>query len=192
MKGVQVAGIINYAKKLKGVQLGLINIADTSEGYSIGIVNIVLKGYHQLIFSSNETTNTNFEFKTGNRKLYSILMAGMQTGSTEKLYTFGYGIGRAFPLNERWSVAPELLSQHLYLGSWHHLNLLNRFNLNANCKLGKNLSLSAGPSFSVYYSTQPAPIPGYKFDIAPAGYHAFNMGSNVKGWFGWNASINIF
>jgi hypothetical protein len=57
MNGVQIAGVINYAKKLKGVQIGLINIADTSAGYSIGLINIIIKGYHKLSFSANEIQN---------------------------------------------------------------------------------------------------------------------------------------
>jgi hypothetical protein len=59
---VQIAGVFNYSKKLKGVQIGLINIADTSEGYSIGLINIVLKGYHKLSFSANEILNVNAAF----------------------------------------------------------------------------------------------------------------------------------
>lgn len=191
VSGVQVAGIVNYTRKLKGLQLGLINICDTSDGYSIGLINIVVKGYHQLVFSANEVTNTNAAFKTGNRKLYSILQAGMQTGSKDKIYSFGYGIGKIFSLGRRWDMSPELLTQHLYLGDWDHVNLLNRFQLNFTYKLGKYFSLSAGPCFSVYYSEQTSAVSGYKFDIA-SDYHYFKMGSRVKGWLGWNASINLF
>jgi len=191
VSGVQVAGIVNYTRKLKGVQVGLINICDTSDGYSIGLINVVVKGYHQLVFSTNEVTNTNVAFKTGNRKLYSILQVGMQTGAKNKLYAYGYGIGKIFSLGKGWDMSPELLSQHLYLGDWDQLNVLSRLQLNFTYKLGKYFSLSAGPCFSVYYSEQKAAISGYKFDIAPS-YHSFTMGGRVKGWFGWNASINLF
>jgi len=191
VSGVQIAGIVNVARKLKGVQVGLINISDTSEGYSIGLINIVLKGYHQLVFSANEVTNTNVAFKTGNRKLYSILQAGMQTGTKDKVYSFGYGVGRIFSLGGRWTLSPELLSQQLYLGDWDHVNVLNRLNMNFNVKLGKYVSLSAGPCFSIYYSNQTTAVNGYKLDVA-AGYSPFSMGGRVKGWFGWNASVNLF
>jgi len=191
MKGVQVSGIVNYTKRLKGVQIGLINIADTSDGYSIGLINVVLKGYHQLVFSANELTNTNAAFKTGNRNLYSILEAGLQTGAKDKLYSFGYGIGRVCTINRQWSVSPELMAKHLYLGTWDYLNLLNRLNINVNLRLSKYLSLSAGPAFSAYYSNQPLAVTGYKYDVA-TGYHPFTLGGKWKGWFGWNASINLF
>ncbi len=151
MRGTQIAGVINYAKKIKGVQIGLINIADSSDGYSIGLINIVLKGYHKLSLSTNELMNTNVAFKTGNRKFYSILQAGMNWGkSDEKIYSFGYGLGSEMRLGKTFSINPEISANYLYLGSWDYLNLLNKFNLNLNVKLGKYVSIFGGPSINVY------------------------------------------
>jgi hypothetical protein len=193
MTGVQIAGVINYAKKLKGVQIGLINIADTSEGYSIGLINFVWKGYHKLSFSTNEVLNTNVAIKTGNRKLYSILQAGMDWGSSdEKLYSFGYGVGREINIGKTFSINPELTSQYLYLGSFDYLNLLNKMHANVNVKLGKYVSLFAGPSFNVYYSDQSIKLSGYKSADLPPGYKKFDFGDKVTGWIGWNAGINFF
>jgi hypothetical protein len=193
VRGMQVSGILNYTKKLRGVQIGLINIADSSDGYSIGLINIVMKGYHKLSVSTNEVLNTNVAFKTGNSKLYSILLAGMEVDSDKKIYSFGYGIGKEWKLGSRWSINPELTSQHLYMGSWDYHNLLNKLHVNINLKLGKYFSLFAGPSFAVYYSDQPAAVNGYKFPVPSKDYHAFKMGSDkVTGWFGWNAGINLF
>lgn len=192
--GVQVAGIINYAKKLKGVQIGLINIADTSSGYSIGLINIILKGYHKLSFFANEIQNINGAFKTGNRKLYSILQAGLNVGDNNQVYSFGYGLGSEFSLNKKKSLSinPELSSQYLYLGSWDYLNLLNKFSLNLNLTLNKYVSFYAGPSFSVYLSDQINGISGYRFPIPPVGYNTFKISNRVTGWIGWTAGINFF
>jgi len=192
--GVQIAGVVNYSKKLKGLQIGLINVADTSEGYSIGLINVILKGYHKLSFSSNEVANVNGAFKTGNSKLYSILQAGVHLSDSSRLYAFGYGLGNELNLNKSktLSINPELSCQYLYLGSWDYMNLLNRFNLNLNVKLGKNVSLFAGPSFSVYISDQKAALKGYRFPIPPSGYKVYSFGGNVTGWIGWNAGINFF
>ena len=194
VKGFQVAGVFNYAKKLKGVQFGLINIADTSDGYSIGLINIVLKGYHKLSLSTNEVVEANVAFKTGSRRLYSILQAGMNPGKKEeKLYTFGYGLGTEIGLVKWLSVNPELSSEYLYLGSWNHLNLLNKLHLQFNIKFRKAFSIFGGPSFAVYYSNQPAPITGYKYNILSPGYKSFELGNpKIRGWFGWNAGVNIF
>jgi hypothetical protein len=192
--GVQIAGVLNYSKKLRGVQFGLINIADTSEGYSIGLINIVLKGYHKLSFSANEVLNVNAAFKTGNAKLYSILLAGLNTGDSSKVYSFGYGLGSEIVLNKKknLSLNPELSSQYLYLGSWNYTNILNKFQLNLNFKLGKYVSFFAGPSFNVYISDQQTKISGYRFPVPPGGYKTIDFGDKVKGWFGWNAGINFW
>lgn len=194
MKGFQVGGIFNYAKKLKGVQFGLINIADTSDGYSIGLINIVLKGYHKLTLSTNEVVEANVAFKTGSRRLYSILMAGMNPrDKEEKLYTFGYGLGTEIGLAKWLSINPELTSQYVYLGTWKYMNLLNKFHPQLNIKFGKHFSVFGGPSFTVYFSEQASAITGYKFNILPISYKSFELGDpKVRGWFGWNAGINIF
>lgn len=194
VKGLQVGGVFNYAKKLRGVQIGLINISDTSDGYSIGLVNVVLKGYHKLSMYTTETVDANVAFKTGSRRLYSILQGGMNAGSdSEKLYTFGYGLGTEWSLARWLSLNPEITSQYLYLGSWDHLNLLNKVHLQLNIKFGKRFSIFGGPSFAVYYSNQPAAVAGYKYDVLPASYHSFEMGDpKARGWFGWNAGISIF
>lgn len=191
--GVQIAGVLNYSKRLKGVQIALINIADTSDGYSIGLINIILKGYHKLSFSANELTDLNAAFKTGNSKLYSILEVGMNSGTAYKIYSFGYGLGKEIPLNKRsLTFNPELRSQYLYLGSWDYTNILNRLHLNLNVKLGKFVSLFAGPALSVYISDQKTTIDGYHSAGPPKGYKNFTITDNVTGWFGWNAGINIF
>jgi hypothetical protein len=194
MRGTQIAGVINYAKKIKGLQIGLINIADSSEGYSIGLINIILKGYHKLSISTNELMNTNAAFKTGNRKFYSILQAGMNWGSSDKkIYSFGYGLGSEMRIGKIFSINPEVSANYLYLGSWDYLNLLNKFNLNLNLRLGKYISIFGGPSFNVYYSQQPVSITGYKPPMPPSsGFRDFNFGGRTSGWIGWSAGINLF
>ncbi len=194
MKGLQFGGIFNYAKKMGGVQVGLINISDTSDGYSIGLINIVLKGYHKFSVFTNETVNANLAFKTGSRKFYSILLAGMNAGkSEEKLYTFGYGLGSESPLTTWLSINPELSSQYIYIGDWNHLNLLNKLQLHLQVKIGNKFSIFGGPSFAAYYSDQPAAVRGYKYKILPSSYHSFRLADDKwRGWFGWNAGINIF
>ena len=194
INGVQAAGIFNYTKKLKGLQLGLINIADSSDGYSIGLINIVLNGYHKLSIYNNEVMNVNAAFKTGNRKLYSILLGGAQLNDSNKIYSYGYGIGSEFLLNKRKTISlnTEISTQYLYLGSWNYTNLLNRLNLSFNVKFGKYISLFAGPSFSVYVSNQQTSIRGYKFPVMAPERQLINFSNNVKGWFGWNVGIIFF
>lgn len=194
MTGAQFAPVFNYAKKLKGLQVGLINIADTSSGYSIGLINIILKGYHKIAFYTNEVMQANLAFKTGNSKLYSILMVGFNGGKdeNEKIFSAGYGLGHEFSLGKRFSINPEYTAQYLYLGSESYTNFMNRLHLQFNVKFGKYFSIFAGPSFTMFYSDQPHQIAGYKFNIPSSSYHTYDLwGQNLKGWIGWNVGIAI-
>ncbi len=192
--GVQVAGVFNYAKRLKGVQVGLVNITDSSEGLSIGLINIAIHGYNKLSFFSNEVVNVNVAYKTGYSKLYSMLQAGVNLSNDNKVYSFGYGLGSEINLNKRKTVSvnPELSAQYLYLGSWDDINILSRLNLNLQVKLGKYITIFAGPSYSLFSTDQPSGITGYRFPVPPSGYHTTSFNSKVSGWFGWNAGFSIF
>lgn len=192
VNGVQIAGIFNYTRRLKGVQFGLINIADTSSGYSIGLINIVFKGYHKLSLSTNEVLNVNAAFKTGSKKLYSILLAGANVDTGKKAFSFGYGFGSELSLGKRFAINPEVTSQYLYLGTWEYLNLLNKFSLLLTVKFGKYFSIYGGPSYSVFISDQKTPVSGYKSNIPYNSIYKNQFTSRVTGWVGWTAGINIF
>ena len=199
LDGVQISSIFNYAKKLRGVQIGLINVSDTSAGYSIGLINIVFKGYHKIALSTNEVLKFNAAFKTGNSKLYSILLVGYRGESgawgsddTSRIISFGYGLGHEFSLGKRFSINPEFTSQYLYQNNWDNANAMSKLHLQFNLKLGKYVSLFAGPSFTVYYSEKEKSSADLQLPI-PTSYHTFDLWDNdVKGWIGWNAGISIF
>ncbi len=194
VNGVQISGVFNYTKKLRGVQIGLINIADSSDGYSIGLINVVVNGYHKLSYSVNELQDVHLGIKTGNRKLYSILNAGLRTGDSSKVYSFGYGIGSEWTLNHRQTLLlnPELHFEYLYLGSWAKTNLLNKIKLLAGIRLHRLFTISAGPTFNIYYTNQTEHIDGYRKPVPPPGYPIVSFGSRVKGWLGWNVELSIF
>ncbi|WP_207513243.1 hypothetical protein [Longitalea luteola] len=192
IKGVQIAGIVNYTKNLKGFQLGLINIADTSSGFSMGLINIVKKGYHKITISTNEVLNFNLAFKSGNAKLYNILLAGINAGNDEKSFSYGFGIGHEIKAGKWLTVNPELTTQYLYLGNWNYLNQLSKLQVLATVKLAKGVAIFGGPSFAVYYSDQPEAVKGYKFIVPDDGYDTFELWhSNVTGWIGWTAGISF-
>jgi hypothetical protein len=193
MTGVQASGILNYTRHLKGLQIGLINIADTSEGFSLGLINIVKKGYHKVTLSANEVLNATLAVKTGNTKLYNILLAGVNASENDKVFSYGVGIGHERKLGNRFTVNPELTTQYLYLGNWHYHNQLSRLQLLGTVKLGKGIALFGGPVYSVYYSDQPSAVKGYKFDIANDGHLVSELwNDNVHGWLGWTAGISVF
>jgi hypothetical protein len=206
LNGVQISPIINYSKKLRGVQIGLINVCDTSAGYSIGLINIVFKGYHKIAISTNEVFKYNAAFKTGNSKLYSILLAGYGRASnhdwdtdTAKVYSFGYGIGHEFSIAKWFSINPEFTAQHLFFGNFtdddeeSNANTMGKFHLQFNFKLGKYFAIFGGPSFTAYYSKQTKNVPANSLNLPSAGYHTFDLwDKDVKGWIGWNIGFSIF
>jgi hypothetical protein len=193
MNGVQIGGIFNYAKKLHGVQIGLVNIADSSDGYSIGLINIVKKGgYHKLVVTSNETTNFNIAYKTGNRKLYSLLMGGASLKDASKVYTFGLGLGHDFVVHKKMLLSTVLSSQSVYLGSWDSTSLLNKFNVDINWKIGKNIALVGGTSFNIHHRTGSNTFLNYKKILPEPNYNRFAIGKNADGWIGWNVGIQLF
>ena len=196
LKGAQL-GLFNYAKKLRGFQLGLINVADTSDGYSLGLINIVFKGYHKIALSTNETMRFNAAFKTGNSKLYSILLMGFDQrkmgADSNNVFSLGYGLGHEFSLGKWFSINPEFTSQYLYLGNYNSTNVMNKLHVQFNFKLGKYFSIFAGPSFTTFYSDQKKTYPGWNYSIPASGYHTFELWNHdVRGWIGWNAGISIF
>jgi hypothetical protein len=179
VRGVQ-ASVVNYTKRLKGVQIGVVNIADSSSGFMIGLVNIVRNGVHEFTLSSNEMVPLNIAYKTGSRKMYSILQVGFDPGNTEKVYTYGIGIGNELRLSSRLALNSELLLNSFIVGHDSNLPQVIRLQTVMRVKLGKSVSLFAGPALSMTTSSSEAHLPdGYKK-------------LNDRAWVGWTAGINIF
>lgn len=192
IKGAQVSGVINYAKKLKGMQIGLINIADTSDGYSIGLLAFVKKGYRKLSISTDEMNSVSIAFKSGNHKLYSFLQGGINLTANQRLYSYGYGVGRNNRIGKHFSIATELSSQYFYAGSWQYQNLQNKFALNFQWDPSNKFSIYAGPSFSVFTTDQSVAVQGYRFPLPANGIKQFDFGKTTKGWIGFTAGIHLF
>ncbi|RFM27377.1 carboxypeptidase-like regulatory domain-containing protein [Deminuibacter soli] len=190
VNGVQVAGILNYTHKLKGVQIGLINIADTSRGYSIGLINISKVGYHQLLVYANDVTNVNLAYRAGNKKLYSILLAGINTTAGKKAFGFGYGLGTGFYFTPAFALTLEATAQQLYLGSWNNLAQLYRAHAALQYRIAKNIALFAGPAYNFYHTEKPQTAEGYKY--FPLREHDITNGKGLFTWTGWQFGIALF
>lgn len=192
INGLQLSSFVNIASKLKGVQIGIVNIADTSEGYSVGLFNFILRGYHKLSISTSELQHLTLAYKSGNRKLYSILIFGMQLDFNQQAISAGYGLGSDMPVGKKgWYFNPELTHQYIYAGNDEQQNLLNRLQLNIKYKLGKLCYIYAGPAVSILYAKQKETPEGYKSDFIN-GYPSFTLGKEVKGWIGWNIGLDLF
>lgn len=191
-QGFQMAGIANLTRKFKGFQIGIVNISDTLEGYSMGLVNISRGGYHKVSLSMNEMGMNLLSFKSGNPKLYNIIIGGLQLNPHEQEYSFGYGLGSDLSIAKRFIfINPELISSYLYNGDWKKKNIASRLQLNLKGKISKSVSVYAGPAFTVLYS-KPGVVPdNYKVDLSN-GLHNIKFNNQVSGWFGWNVGIDFF
>ncbi len=185
-KGVQAAGVLNITRVLKGVQIGVVNYADSSDGYSIGVVSIVRRGYHQLLVYNTELLPFNLAFKSGNKNLYSLMLAGASFIEGSKAYSFGYGIGKSF---KDYSV--EITEQNLYLGSWETIGTIARLQTAWNKEIGKNARIFIGPAFTMYFNYKNANVAGYKTKI-PGPYGAIKFSDNLYCWFGWHVGFSFF
>ncbi|NII80973.1 MULTISPECIES: STN and carboxypeptidase regulatory-like domain-containing protein [unclassified Pedobacter] len=184
LKGMQLAGLVNHAQNMDGFQLGVVNLADSSSGISIGLINLSNNGYRKIVVYSNEVINTNIAFKTGNAKLYTLLIAGKNFSDTARAFTFGLGLGHDFILNKRFSIAAEGTIQSIYIGNFEEANNLYRLQANLQFNAFSMLAIFAGPAYSYYVKGEAVPSENYKKELAPAWQHSFKNGA--QGWLGWN------
>lgn len=189
LKGVQV-GLFNTAKGQHGVQVGFINVSDTSSGYSIGLINIVRKGLHQVSVYSNEIMHFNVAYKTGTRRLYSILFVGANLDFSEKAFGFGYGIGKEFQLKRSLALSAEFTSQSIYTGDWDNTPAITRLQADLHYRFNKRFEIFGGPAFSIYEPRDEPVKAGYKA-VFPGSYSSFDIGS-TRAWIGWRVGLAFF
>lgn len=198
VQGAQIAGLFNYAKELDGVQFGLVNITDSPSGYSLGLLNFKKGGYKKISITSNEISDLNLAVKTGDNKLYTILMAGRSERSNEeKLFSFGIGAGKNISLGKRFTYNPEFSTQYLYLGNWDVYNSLSKFDSSFSFQLCKGVAISAGPSFNLYWSEKKDKYGNINTSTfvqdRTKRYNIINDSSkDIIGWIGWSFGLTLF
>jgi len=194
VEGLQLSGLINIAGKSKGLQLGIINIADTSDGYSIGLINLSRNGFREVSFFADEVAPLNLAFRSGNVKLYSILLIGYNPDKDHGSYRYGFGLGHRFILNKKLSLDPELTNEHLALGSWDNFKYANdlyKLSLDLHARLGRHFAISGGPSLT-FYSFDRNTAGGDHIQLPVYdGYPTWSVSDNFTGWLGWRVSINF-
>ena len=198
VRGMQIAAL-NYAKELDGVQIGLVNITGSPSGYSFGLLNFKKGGYQKFSVTRNEISDINLAIKTGDNKLYTILMAGKsERNDEEKLTSFGFGLGKNIPLGNRLTYNPEISIQYLYLGNWNRYNFVYKFDSPFTFRIFKGVALSAGPSFNLYSSER---RDKNSLDINNSTFvqnrtKRYNVikdnGNGITGWVGWSFGLTLF
>ena len=190
--GVQM-GVINYARRMKGVQFGLVNIVGEDNGaVPIGLINIVKGGHYELELLAGDVIHTNLNYKMGVEHFYTIFKLGWSTYESNEVYSVGIGIGGMVTLGGRHNLSIDLSnSQIIYNDDWNWAdeNYLSKLDLNYRLGLGEHVSLVAGPSFNLYVSE-------IKVDDAfgtlriPYDVHTFVHEDNQKWmWVGFNAGV---
>ncbi|GAA4317371.1 STN and carboxypeptidase regulatory-like domain-containing protein [Compostibacter hankyongensis] len=189
-RGLQFAGIFNRSRYQEGVQIAPVNIADSATGYSFGLVTLSRNGYRRLSLSWNETLDINLAFKSGNKHLYNIVLAGANADmQRNKAFSFGYGLGNTFSLGTRLAFITELTGQAVYTGSWKNMPFLTRLQPALEWRLGRDVAVFAGPAFSVFFPDATPPGDGYS-KIIPA--HSLFITRHARGWWGMQAGISLF
>ncbi len=147
----QLSGFLNIAKHNKGVQIAPFNFCDTSSGVPIGFLSVVLKGYHNIIFSFDEINYLNANIHLGTENFYNIFNFG-HTPNNKNIWSFGYGIGHKFKFNTWAKLDLELMTKNLYYNksfynSWfpyHKISLIFDF------KIANLFSVYLGASANYY------------------------------------------
>jgi len=106
----QVAGLINIAKRVEGVQVaGFINIAQQSD-YPVGLINIIRDGELALGLSVDEAGGLALALRSGGRVLYGIIGLGYQTRHQEARYLLEGGLGAHLVTTKAFRLSAELAS----------------------------------------------------------------------------------
>lgn len=188
LQGVQISGFFNYAKKLKGFQLGVFNYIDSLEsGASVGIISFVRNGYHKFEVSGNESLYGVLSYKTGTRSFYNILAVGASTRNDMIYWGWGYGVGTIIPINSKFDLNLEGTCFQINEDKWDNnkINLLNKVNLSLLINLTDNFTIFAGPTWNVMVSDieqNSQFVPWHTFnktydnDINVKMYPGFNVG----------------
>jgi hypothetical protein len=193
-----LAGLLNYATDVKGLQLAPFNFADTcSTGVPIGIASFVRRGVHQLEISGDELLFTNLSFRTGTRHFHNIFTAGVSLKDTQSpLWTIGYGAGTSIKLSKRFNLDIDLTYNHLSKGAFNtNVNFLNRLYIGPEFAITRKVRVALGPTANLFLSDATQPDYASVFSsIAPYSFadHTTTKNLNIKWWVGGKVAFRFF
>jgi len=150
VKGFQLSGIINRADHVDGTQVSLVNIANSTSGVPIGLLSYVHKGYHKIELALDEQLMSTVSFRTGVNAFHNIFIAGAQFSGSNRLWTFGYGLGSAIKLSKSLFIDFDLTAQNLVLVGSNSIgnNRLSKFYVGVEYRIWDKFSIAAGPTLN--------------------------------------------
>lgn len=153
--GSQLAGGINVAKKVHGVQFAVVNVADSSD-YPIGVFNWIRNGSRQLSVGIDESRFTNLNFKSGGRVLYSVLGIGAYLSDHDVKYGIEAGIGAHLLRRTTFTLSTELVHRTHFDKDFKYIDP-NRSSLRfvPAINLSRHLQVYAAPSLTYAEAVNP-------------------------------------
>lgn len=151
-------GVMNYAKKLNGVQLGVVNISEGGDNIiPIGIFNVVKGGLYEVEVTAGEVLYANINYKMGVEKFYTIFKLGYSSFEGAPVYSYGIGFGTNIAFADKHKLSIDLSTNAIvYDNNWSspwtkgERNVLYKLDVNYKYSINDRLSLMVGPSFNVY------------------------------------------
>jgi hypothetical protein len=152
--GYQVAGLINVADTVEHLQLGMVNFADTIAGASLGLWTFVENGYKPWSVGIDEMRMVSLAKKSGNHNLYNHFEIAISARLHS--WSFGYGLGTAPRLSDKWRLHIEAISNVFHHRSfWRSgLNLRNQIRFNFAKTIHKDFEWYGGFNFNVFLTNQ--------------------------------------
>jgi len=193
LTGVQISGLINRTKVLRGIQVGVVNLIDTIEcGIPIGLFNFVRHGYRAFELSYSESFPIDFFYKTGGKHLYTLLNIGADNNEI----AVGYGLGIHNRISRNTAVNFELLNSS-FLSTAGEKNRGSRYSarLGLELEILKYFALTAGVSVNHFIPEDNYNSP-YRNELPFSANSnsmidsAIQSGERVS-WFGWFFGIRI-
>lgn len=150
VKGFQFSGIINRAVHVDGTQVSLINIAHSTSGVPFGFLSYVHTGYHKIELGIDEQLMSTIAFRTGVNAFHNIFIAGTQFSGSNRLWTFGYGVGSSIKLSKSFFLDLDLTAQNLLLTASNTItnNTLTKFYVGVEYRIWNKFSIAAGPTLN--------------------------------------------
>jgi hypothetical protein len=198
LHGVQV-GFLNYATRLKGTQIGFLNISDSTGSVPVGVLSIVGKGYHSVELAADEVFYANLSFRTGVRKFYNILTAGVKPNTlsgNETIWSFGYGVGTSPRLSRKLFLNVDLTASQIVAGNKiDAIHLLNKLYVGMEWRLAKSLGMTFGGTVNglltdATYDRYPDIFTDYKPHFTRNQTNGDN--DNLKVWIGAKVGLRFF
>lgn len=153
--GSQLAGGLNVAEKVHGVQFAVINVADSSD-YPIGVFNWIRNGSRQLSVGIDESRFMNLNFKSGGRVLYSVLGIGAYLSDHNVKYGIEAGIGAHLWRKTAFTLSTELVHRTHFDKDFKYIDP-NRSSLRLvpAINLSRHLQVYAAPSLTYAEAVDP-------------------------------------